>query len=111
MTSTSEDTIGWKRAAGLASLWVTLPTVLFCGAIVLVDLWGSRDRTNPIPFWCHVGLFPLILFTFLAAPSLSGRLHRSTHVEKLVGLFSIAGVLVVLLCWTSPFLGLLRIGA
>ncbi len=110
MTSKPDDAIGWKRAAVLAALWVTIPTVLLCGAIVLVDLWGSRDRTNPIPFWCHVSLFPVFLLMFLVAPSLSGRLHRSGRVEKLVGIFSVVGILLVLLCWTSPFLGLLRFG-
>lgn len=110
MTPKPVDAVHWKRAAGLAALWGTPPTVLLCGAIVLVDLWGSRDRTNPIPFWCHVGLFPVILVTFLATPSLSVRIHRSTRVEKLVGLLSIAGVLLVLFCWISPFFGLLRFG-
>lgn len=110
MTSKPDGTIGWKRASGLAALWETLSTVLLCGVIVLVDLWGSRDRTNPIPFWCHVAMFPVILLTFLSAPSLSGRMHRSTRVEKLVGLVSIVGVLIVFLCWISPFLGVFRFG-
>lgn len=110
MTSKPDDAIGWQRASGVASLWVTLTTVLLCGAIVLVDLWGSRDRTNPIPFWCYVGLFPVFLLTFLATPSLSGRVHRSTRVEELVGIFSLIGILLVLLCWTSPFLGVIRFG-
>lgn len=110
MQTTADDSMRWKRAAGLAVLWVTFLTVGLGGAAVLLDFWGSRDRTAPIPFWCHLGLFPVILLTFLAAPSLSGRIHRSTRVEKLVGLFSVAGVLLVLLRWTSPFLGLLRFG-
>lgn len=110
MTAQPDDSIGWKRAAGLAAVWVTVPTLLLCGAIVLVDVWGSRDRTNPVPFWCHIGLSPVVVLSFLSASSLSGRIHRSPRVEKLVGVASIPGALLTVLCWLSPFLGIIRFG-
>lgn len=100
--------MSWKRATALAVVWVTAMTVILVGTTMLMEVWTRMDTRpvstrNKVPVWCYLGMFPVILLTFFKAPSLSGRIHRSRRVAKLVGILSIVGVLLAILVWLKPF--------
>ena len=107
---TPNDSLSWKRAAALASGWVAALTAVGVGLSMLVGWFSFQNPTNPIAGWSYLGLGPLILLTSLMAPTLAGRVHRSSRVATLVGAFSIVGLLLVLLVWTSPIVTILRHG-
>ena len=107
---TPDDSLSWKRAAALASGWVAALTAVGVGLSLLVVWFYGKNPTNPIAGLSYLGMGPLLLLTSLMAPTLAGRVHRSSRVAILVGAFSIVGLLLVLLVWISPIVTILRHG-
>ncbi len=107
---TPNDVLSWKRAAALAAGWVAALTAMGVGVSLLVDRFYARNSMNPFAGQCYLALGPLLLVVCLMAPTLAGRVHRSSRVATLVGAFSIVGLLFVLLVWISPFITILQDG-
>ena len=107
---TPNDSLSWKRAAALASGWVAALTAVGVGLWLLVVWFYVKNPTNTIAGLSYLGLGPLLMLMSLMAPSLASYVHRSSRVATLVWAFSIVGLLLVLLVWTSSIVTILRDG-
>ncbi len=103
MSKSPTDTKTWRQAAKLAVVWVTMLTVVLLGITFGVRALVPTEIRNSNVALCYVGLFPVILLSYLSISTVAARVHRSSRVAYVVGAICIPGVVLTIWVWYSQF--------